>query len=52
MEKLITVNYRMLGEAFTKSQIKLRTFCYYRKVNKALLGILNTKSVFKVLEWV
>ena len=32
-----------------KSKIKLRTFCHYGKVNKALSEILNTKSVFNIV---
>ena len=42
----------MLGEAFTKAKLNLGPFAIMGKLIKALLGILTTKSVFEMLEWV
>ena len=41
----------MLGEAFIKAKLNLGPFAIMEKLIKALLGILNTKSVFEMLEW-
>ena len=42
----------MLGEAFIKAKLNLGPFAIMEKLIKALLGILNTKSVFEILECV
>ena len=39
----------MLGEAFIKVKLNYRPFYYSRELIKALLGIFNTMSVFKML---